>query len=313
MRTARALAEIPLEDPVLALGTFDGIHLGHQRVIGGTVDRARAIGGTAVVVTFEPLPAEVLCPGPDPVLLTTLSERLELLANAGVDVTLALPFDRAFSRIPAQTWLDGILAERLRAREIFAGASYTFGHRREGTAERLRAWGAARGIAVHLVPAVLNGETPVSSSRIRGALQDGMVDVAARLLGRWYSVRGPVVAGAGRGRTIGFPTANLVPPARKVLPAIGVYATVVDVAGRRYGGATNVGRRPTFGGGAVTIETHLPDFDGALFGREITVSFVERIREERAFVGAAALVQQIRTDVARARELLAHVGPGIIR
>ena len=315
MRIARGLAEVPaaLPAPVLALGTFDGVHLGHRQVIGGARARARDLGGTAVVVTFEPHPLEVLRPGTDPVLLTTLDERLALLDGAGVDLALVLPFDLPFSRIPAETWLDEVLAGRLGARAVFAGSSYTFGHRREGTAVRLAEWGRTHGVEVHLMPAVRVSGEPVSSSRVRSALREGLVDEAARLLGRWYGLRGSVTSGLGRGRTIGFPTANLVPPARKVLPGQGVYATIVDVDGRRYGGATNVGRRPTFGGGDVTVETHLLGFAGSLAGETIVVSFVQRLREERTFPGADALVRQIREDVEQARQLLAGVGPGIIR
>jgi len=315
LRIARGLAEVPeaLPAPVLALGTFDGIHVGHRQVIGGAMARARDLEGTAVVVTFEPHPLEVLRPGTDPVLLTTLDERLALLDDAGVDLTVVLPFDLAFAQIPAETWLDEILAGRLGARAVFAGSSYTFGHRRRGTAARLAEWGRDRGVEVHLIPAVLVSGEPVSSSRIRTALREGLVDEAARLLGRWYGLGGPVTSGQGRGRTIGFPTANLVPPARKVLPGQGVYATIVDVDGRRYGGATNVGRRPTFGGGDVTVETHLLGFAGELSGRTTVVSFVQRLREERTFPGADALVRQIHDDVEQARQLLAGVGPGIIR
>jgi len=315
LRIARGLAEVPeaLPAPVLALGTFDGIHVGHRQVIGGAMARARDLEGTAVVVPFEPHPLEVLRPGTDPVLLTTLDERLALLDDAGVDLTVVLPFDLAFSQITAETWLDEILAGRLDARAVFAGSSYTFGHRRQGTAARLAEWGRDRGVEVHLIPAVLVSGEPVSSSRIRTALREGLVDEAARLLGRWYGLGGPVTSGQGRGRTIGFPTANLVPPARKVLPGQGVYATIVDVDGRRYGGATNVGRRPTFGGGDVTVETHLLGFAGELSGRAIVVSFVQRLREERKFPGADALVRQIHDDVEQARQLLAGVGPGIIR
>ncbi len=316
MHIARDLAEVPpdLGGPVvLALGTFDGVHVGHRRVIGTAVARARAINGKAAVVTFEPHPAEVLYPGGEPMLLTTLDERLALLAQIGVDAAIVLPFDEQFARMPAQTWLDEVLAARLRAREIVVGASYTFGHGREGTTERLAAWGRERGLAVHLVPAVRVDGEPVSSSRIRTAVRRGAVGAATRLLGRRYSLRGPVVRGDGRGRTIGFPTANLAPPARKVLPALGVYATSVETGERRYGGATNVGRRPTFGPREVTVETFLLDFDGDLTGREIAVEFVERIREERAFAGVHELVRQIATDVAQAQQLLARGGPSIIR
>ncbi len=314
MRTAFGLAEFPPDarDPVLALGTFDGLHLGHRQVIGGAVARARAIGGTAAAVTFEPHPLEVLRPSAEPVLLTTVEERLALFEQAGVDVAVVLPFGLEFSRIKAEVWLDEILLKALRAREIFVGSSYTFGHRREGTAPRLAEWGRAHDIPVHLIPAVLVSGEPVSSSRIRTALREGLVDEAARLLGRWYDLRSRVVTGSGRGRTIGFPTANLEIPPRKVLPARGVYATIADVGGRRYGSATNIGVRPTFGGTTLSVEAHLLEFQGGLAGETMTLSFVQQIRPERAFSGPEALARQISADVARVRELLAAVGPGIM-
>jgi len=266
-----------------------------------------------VAVTFEPHPLEVLRPSPEPVLLTTLEERLSLLSGLGVDATLVLPFDLAFSKTPAQAWMDGILGERLRARAIFVGSSYTFGYRREGTARRLVEWGRARAVDVTLVPAVLVDGEPVSSSRIRGALREGLVDEAARLLGRGYTLRGRVTRGEGRGRTIGYPTANLaVDSPRKILPQGGVYATIAEIGGRRFGGATNVGRRPTFGGTDISIETHLLEYSGDLVGEPMALEFVRRIREERAFPGPEALSRQIGRDVSEARELLVARGQGII-
>ncbi len=311
MLTARGLDEFPSGESVLALGTFDGLHLGHQQVIGRAVGRARECGGRSVAVTFEPHPLEVLRPSTEPVLLTTLEERLSLLSGLGVDVALVLAFDLAFSHTPAQVWMDEILADRLRARAIFAGSSYTFGYRREGTAQRLAEWGRGRAIDVTLVPAVLIDGEPVSSSRIRGALREGLVDEAARLLGRRYRLHGRVIPGEGRGRTIGYPTANLSGDSpRKILPQVGVYATVAEVGGRRYGGATNVGRRPTFGGTQLTVETHLLEFNGHLAGEAMSLEFVRRIREERAFSGPEALTRQIGQDIARVRELLATAGAG---
>jgi riboflavin kinase / FMN adenylyltransferase len=309
--TVHGLDEFPAGESVLALGTFDGLHLGHQQVIGRTVDRARSCGGRSVAVTFEPHPLEVLRPSTEPVLLTTIEERLSLLSPLGVDVALVLAFDLAFSHTPAQVWMDEILAERLGARAIFAGSSYTFGHHREGTAQRLAEWGRGRGIDVTLVPAVLIGGEPVSSTRIRGALREGLVDEAARLLGRRYRLHGQVISGEGRGRTIGYPTANLgVYSPRKILPKVGVYATFAEVGGRWFGGATNVGRRPTFGGTHITVETHLLEFGGHLAGEAMALEFVRRIREERAFSGPEALRRQIGEDVARVRELLAAAGAG---
>ncbi len=296
---------------MLALGTFDGVHLGHRQVIGGAVTAARERGTRSVAVTFEPHPLEVLRPSAEPVLLTTIEERLALLSGLGTDVALVIPFDLAFSRTPAQVWMDAIIADRLQARSVYVGSSYTFGHLREGTARRLIEWGWERSIAVTLVPAVLIDGEPVSSSRIRGALHEGLVDEAARLLGRDYSLRGRIEAGAGRGRTLGFPTANLaVDSPRKILPREGVYATIVEVAGRRYGGATNVGRRPTFGGTGLSVETHLLDYSAPLVGASIVLHFIGRIREERAFPGPDALAKQIGQDVAQARELLASARPG---
>jgi riboflavin kinase/FMN adenylyltransferase len=314
LHIVRGLDDLPGGPSVLALGTFDGVHLGHQEVIRAAVRcaRARSEGAAAAVaVTFEPHPLEVLRPRPEPVLLTTLEERLALLAALGLDRTVVVPFDLEFSRTTAGTWLDQILAERLGARAVFVGSSHTFGHRREGTAERLVAWGEARGVSVTLVPAVRVGGEPVTSSRVRAALRDGAVEEAARLLGRRYTVHGEVVAGEGRGRTLGFPTANLRPDsARKVIPGLGVYAAVAETGGRRYAAATNVGRRPTFGGSGVSIEAHLLGYSGRLTGQPMTLEFVRRIREERAFPGPDALAAQIAHDVAEIGELLARGAAG---
>jgi riboflavin kinase / FMN adenylyltransferase len=301
--------------PVLALGTFDGVHLGHRRVIGLAVERARSRGVPSAALTFEPHPLEVLRPAHEPVLLTTIEERLDQFEALGLDVGLVLPFDDAFAKISAADWLDGVLRGRLDAREIVAGSSYTFGHRREGTARRLEAWGLAADVPVHLVPAVLAGGEPVSSSRIRAALREGLVEDAARLLGRRYPLAGRVVSGAGRGRTIGVPTANLAPSPRKIVPGHGVYATVAQVGGRRYRGATNIGTRPTFGpSGGVSVETFLLDFEGDSLraGAAMVLEFVRFVRAERAFPDAAALVRQIAEDIAAVRELPAEGGAGIM-
>ncbi|HEV2439726.1 MAG TPA: bifunctional riboflavin kinase/FAD synthetase [bacterium] len=306
MRRIFGLADWPAEvrAPVLALGTFDGVHLGHHRVIGLAVERARARGSPVAALTFEPHPLEVLRPGHEPVLLTTIDERLEQFEALGVDAALVLPFDDAFSKISAAAWLDDVLRGRVGAREIVAGSSYTFGFRREGTARRLEAWGRAADVPVHLVPAVLIGGEPVSSSRIRAALREGLVEDAARLLGRRYRLAGQVVRGEGRGRTIGVPTANLAPMPRKVVPAHGVYATVATLDGRRSGGATNIGTRPTFGGSVPSVETFLLDFEGDCAGAPMALEFVRRVRDERAFPDAAALARQIADDVAAVRQLL---------
>ncbi len=316
MVTVHGLDEFPREggSPALALGTFDGLHVGHQQVIGAAVACARRDGLRSVVVTFEPHPLEVLRPSTEPVLLTTLDERLPLLAQLGVDLTVVLPFDLPFSQTPAQAWLDEVLGRRFRPRAIFAGSSYTFGHLREGTAAGLAEWGRAHGLEVHLVPAVLVRGEPVSSSRVRSALREGLVDEAAQLLGRYYSVSGRVAPGQGRGRTLGYPTANLQPESpRKILPGRGVYATIAETGGRRYEGATNIGYRPTFGGAHLSVETFLLEYEGDLVGEQMRLHFVGRIRAERAFPNPEALAHQIGEDVKRVRELLADARPSIIR
>src|SRR5579864_1694144 len=271
VRRAFGLADWPADvrGPVLALGTFDGIHLGHRRVLGLAVDRARARGGPSAALTFERHPLEVLRPAHEPVLLSTVDERLEQFEALGIDVGLVLPFDDAFSKIAAA-------------------------------------------VPVHLVPAVLAGGEPVSSSRIRAALREGLVEDAARLLGRCYRLAGRIVPGAGRGRTIGVPTANLATPPRKIVPAHGVYATVASVRGRRYRGATNIGTRPTFGGAGVTVETFLLDFEGDCTGDEMVLEFVRYLRGERAFPDAGALTRQIAQDVAAVRELPGEEEAGIM-
>jgi riboflavin kinase / FMN adenylyltransferase len=314
VRRAFGLADWPagIRVPVLALGTFDGVHLGHRRVLGLAVERARSRGSPSAALTFEPHPLEVLRPAHEPVLLTTVDERLDQFEALGIDVGLVLPFDDAFSKISAAAWLDDVLRGRLDASEIVAGSSYTFGFRREGTARRLEAWGRDADVPVQLVPAVLAGGEPVSSSRIRAVLREGLVEDAARLLGRRYRFEGRVVPGAGRGRTIGVPTANLAPSPRKIAPAHGVYATVATVAGRRYRGATNIGTRPTFGAGRVSVETFLLDFSGECAGETMVLEFVRRLRAERAFPDAAALVRQIAEDVAAVRELPGEGEAGIM-
>jgi riboflavin kinase / FMN adenylyltransferase len=314
VRRAFGLADWPAEvrGPVLALGTFDGVHLGHRRVIGLAIERARMRGGPSAALTFEPHPLEVLRPAHEPVLLTTVDERLDAFEALGLDAGLVLPFDDAFSKITAADWLDGVLRGRLDAREIVAGSSYTFGFRREGTARRLEEWGRAVDVPIHLVPAVLAGGEPVSSSRIRAALREGLVEDTARLLGRRYRLAGRVVPGAGRGRTIGVPTANLAPSPRKIVPAHGVYATVAQLRGRRYRGATNIGQRPTFGGGGVTVETFLLDFDGDCAGEPMLLEFARYLRPERRFPDAAALVRQITEDIAAVRELPVQGEAGIM-
>ena len=304
---------------VLTTGTFDGVHLGHAAVLRYVVERARAVGGTPTLVTFDPHPREVLGLGRVD-LLTTVAERARLAGDLGVERVVVVPFTRELSELSPDAWVRDLLLGAVGMREIVVGYDHHFGHRRAGTVDTLRTLGDAGGtpgFSVDVVPQLVvdAGERglAVSSTRIRDALRAGDAAGAAARLGRAYALSGEVARGAQRGRTIGFPTANLAPESDRLLvPADGVYATRVQIGGaaRPDGGAwhdamTNVGTRPTVGeGGARSIETHVLDFAGDLYGRRITVAFHRRLRDERRFDGLDALAAQLREDAGQARQAL---------
>lgn len=306
MRIVRHLegATLDLASPVVTLGNFDGVHLGHQAILDRVVAEARDRGGAAVAITFFPHPARVLAPGRVPVPIASLRDRFESFREAGIDVVVAQRFTRAFSELEPEAFVERMLVSELGAVKVVVGHSVSFGHKRRGTADLLRDQGERHGFAVEIVGPVLAGGIEVSSTKVRGAVVEADLALATQLLGRPYALEGRVVLGARRGRTIGFPTANLrsrVPP----LVPDGVYAVRAEVGGAIVGGAANVGRNPTFGPGAPrTVETHLLDFDRDVYGEKLRVEFVERIRGEIRFGSVAALVDQIAKDVARAREIL---------
>jgi riboflavin kinase/FMN adenylyltransferase len=292
----------------VAVGNFDGVHRGHQALVTAAVARARATGGPSLVLTFDPHPAHVLRPGGAPAALTTLEQKEELLAGLGVDRLAVLPFDGALAGLSPEAFARTVLRETLGARDVVVGESFRFGHRRAGDARTLASLGAELGFGVHAVPPVLEGGSPVSSSRVRDELARGRVGAAAALLGRPHFVDGRVVRGDGRGRAIGVPTANLAPD-NEMLPAPGVYAGYCRLGGgESWPAVVNLGRRPTFGGGDLALEAHLIGFAGDLYGARVRLSFVAHLRDEERFPGPEALVARIREDVARARVLLS--GPG---
>lgn len=305
MRILRGLDRYPADAPpsVVAQGTFDGIHLGHQEVIRTAVRRARDLGAEAVALTFDPHPAAVLRPGEAPPEILPLDERLARIADLGPDVALVIPFTPAFSRVEAEAFVHDVLVGLLRAREVVVGFNHTFGRGARGTPELLMARVAPLGIRVHVVPPLAVNGVVVSSSSVREALRRGDVAAAAGLLGRPYAIRGVVRRGAERGRTLGFPTANLDPGTDPLLPD-GVYAGHGAWEGHSAPAVVNVGRRPTFGAGLRTIEAHLLGVSPELYGRALTVSFVTRIRDEMRFPSAEALRERIGEDVAAARRLL---------
>ena len=305
MRILRGLPSYPpeLRPSVAGLGAFDGIHLAHAKILDTSVRRARALGIPAVACTFDPHPAAVLRPSLAPPPIATLEENLAGIARHGLDATLVIPFTRDFSHMEAEAFVDEVLVKILGVREIVVGFNHTFGSGARGTAALLQDLGARRGFVTHVLPPLqVNGLT-VSSSAIREALREGDVELAGALLGRPYSVTGTVQRGAGRGRTLGFPTANLKPD-RPLVLAGGVYAARARWEGQAADTVVNIGYRPTFDETQYWVEAYLFDFSGDLYDRSLTLEFLHRIRPEMKFPGVEALKTQVRADMEEARRLL---------
>lgn len=289
----------------VTVGSFDGVHRGHQAVLAEVARRAQAAGRASALVTFEPHPLEVVRPERAPQLLTTYEERLEALAETPLDYVLVERFDRALARYSPERFVREILVGRCGMRELVIGHDHGFGRDRAGSVETLRALGASDGFSVDVVAPVGAATAPVSSTAIRRAVATGALDEAAALLGRRYTLSGRVVAGERRGRLLGVPTINLVPPPRKQLPPDGVYAVRVEWAGGRTGGMMNQGGKPTFGDEARTLEAHLFGVDAALYGAWVRLEWVARLRETRRFGSAEELVRQLAQDRADAERALA--------
>ncbi len=308
MEVLRGLEELRKRypKPVVTIGNFDGVHLGHQALFARCCQRARAIGGTSLAMTFEPHPMRVLRPAVNLPLITPLEQKLKLIQELGLDVTLCVRFDENLARLSADDFVDKLLAGRLGAAEVVVGHDFAFGHKGLGDGELLRAKGEALGFRVHELGPVLVEGQPVSSTRVRQVVRQGDLAMARRLLGRHYRIAGRVVGGHGRGgRVLGFPTANLR-VSDELLPGGGVYAVLVELSdGRLLAGVTNIGSNPTFDQGGLNVESHLLDFTGDLYGKNIMVHFVERLRAEKRFESPQALAQQIGRDIDRAREILA--------
>jgi riboflavin kinase/FMN adenylyltransferase len=307
MRIVRGLDRYPADAPpsVVAQGTFDGIHLGHQAVIRTAVERARALGVRPVAVTFDPNPLAVLRPAEAPPELLSLEERLDRIAELGPDVCLVIPFTTQFAEVEADAYVKDVLLGLLRAREIVVGFNHAFGRGARGTPELLARTAGAAGVSVHVVPPLRVDGHAVSSTSIREALRRGDVRQAASFLGRPYALRGVVARGAARGRTLGFPTANLTAPPGLPL-ADGVYAARAEWDGRSAPAVVNVGVRPTVDGATRLVEAHLLGVSPDLYGRALTLAFLDRIRSERRFDSLDALRAQIAADVAAARGLLGN-------
>lgn len=286
---------------VLTLGVFDGLHLGHQLIMRTVVERARAIGAVPTVITFDPHPRSVLHPESAPPLLQTLDQKVEGFGVLGIEQTIVVRFDEAFSRIRAEDFLSDVVMDRLHAKEVYLGRGFAFGHNREGNIELLRRVSKELGFFADEVPEVRLRNQRVSSSKVRELLSEGKVNLARRLLGRPYGVEGRVEHGAERGSSLGFPTANLH-PRNRVIPAHGVYVTGTLIDGEWRRSVTNVGVRPTFSADMEpSVETFVLNWAGDLYGDVVRVRFLYRLRDERKFASIEDLKTQIDKDVARAQ------------
>jgi riboflavin kinase/FMN adenylyltransferase len=286
---------------VVSVGNFDGLHLGHQKILRMVLARARATGLTAAAVTFDPHPMKLLRPENAPRMIQTFSQRLAGLEQMGLDAVLVLRFDRALSLVSPEEFIERILMQRLHVAGILVGANFCFGHRGAGDVRLLTNFGKVHGYDVEIVPPVEIGGRVVSSTAIRNAVAEGNVAEAVPLLGRPFSLTGEIRSGAGRGRTILFPTLNLVPE-QELLPKLGVYATESAVHGRVFRSVTNVGTRPTFDGQGVTVESHLFGFNEQIANGPMEVRFFTRLRDEQKFSGPDQLRTQIVRDIAAAQE-----------
>lgn len=293
---------------VVTVGTFDGVHRGHWSVLQEIADRGRAAGLRSVLVTFDPHPLAVVRPDAAPPLLTTPDEKREILAESGIDAAVFLRFTRALSQYSPRRFVEEILVARLGVRQLVIGYDHGFGRGREGDAETLRTLGEEFGFTIDVIDPVSMGDHTVSSTSIRAAVARGDLESANRALGRPYALVGHVERGDGRGRGLGFPTANLgsIAP-EKLVPPPGIYAVWANLPAGVFPGALHVGPRPTFEGASPSIELHVMDFDGDLYGARVRVDFRAKIRDVWSFATIDALVDQMRSDVGEARRLLAQV------
>ncbi len=309
MQRIEGLEEItePFTNAVITIGNFDGVHIGHQALFHEVIERADAMGGTAVAMTFEPHPLRVLRKNSGPPLITLHEQKVELIARAGIDVLISIPFSREFAAITAQEFVEDILVRRIGMKAIVVGGDYTFGRNREGNLDFLRRHSERLGfelIVADWIQPPTNGSQRISSTRIREMVEAGQVADARKLLGRPYQIRGEVMAGRDRGgKLLGCPTAN-IRLQDELAPKSGVYAVTVEHGGGLYKGVANIGYSPTFDDHIYTVEVHILDFDQRIYGDKIRVNFIRRIRDEKKFSGIDELSEQIRKDIRMTREIL---------
>lgn len=310
MKLIKGMGDIPDEfrDVFVTIGNFDGVHLGHQFLFKTLLQEARQKHRKAVVITFDPHPKKTLHPDRRPFyLITTLEEKIRLIEKQGIDALMIIPFTLEFSETTAEEFVRHILWDALHIRKILIGHDYTFGKNKAGDESLLAAFGSKLGFEVGIINAFKIDNAVISSTRLRYAILEGDVKKAAAILGRPYNLSGIVIEGSRRGGTLGFPTAN-IKPVKVLIPANGVYAAIIHMDGNRYKGVLNIGVNPTFADEKLSIEVHLLKFNDNIYGKNLDILFIDRIRDEKKFEGPEKLVEQIKQDIDQAISILSpHV------
>ncbi len=296
----------PFHRAVVTIGNFDGVHIGHQSLFHQVVQKAEAIGGTSIAITFEPHPLRVLTKDQQPPLITLYEQKKELIATTDLDALICLPFTPEFAALSARAFIADLLVSRIGMQAIIVGQDYSFGRHREGNIELLQTLGAELNYEVMVadwITAAHGSKGRISSTRIRELVMDGRLNEARQLLGRHYQIRGTVIEGRNRGgKLLGFPTAN-IQLHDELCPQTGIYAVTIDLEGQMLQGVANIGYSPTFDDHVFTVEVHILDFDADIYGRKIKVNFLERIRDEKKFNSLDDLSSQIRKDIEVARDI----------
>ena len=299
--------EKPFKNAVITIGNFDGVHLGHQALFHEVIEKAEAINGTSIVMTFEPHPVRVLKQNGNLSLITVYEQKIELIENSGVDVLICVPFTREFATLSAKDFVQDLLLKSIGMKVIVVGKDYTFGRNREGDIDLLKTYAKNLGFEVIVadwIQTSKNWPGRISSTRTRELVMAGKVDEAQKLLGRYYQIRGKVASGRNRGgRLLGFPTANILLQ-NELCPKNGIYAVTVECSGKIYQGVANIGFSPTFDDHIFSVEVHILDFNKNIYGQKIRINFVQRIRGEKKFSSISELSDQINKDTVRARNIL---------
>jgi len=299
--------EKPFKNAVITIGNFDGVHLGHQALFHEVIEKADAINGTSIVMTFEPHPVRVLKQNGHLSLITVYEQKIELIENSGVDVLICVPFTKEFATISAEDFVQDVLLKSIGMKAIVVGKDYTFGRNREGDIDLLKTYAKNLGFEVIVadwIQTSKNWPGRISSTRTRELVMAGKVDEAQKLLGRYYQIRGKVTSGRNRGgRLLGFPTANILLQ-NELCPKNGIYAVTVECSGKIYQGVANIGFSPTFDDHIFSVEVHILDFNKNIYGQKIRINFVQRIRGEKKFSSISELSDQINKDTVRARNIL---------